>query len=93
MIADRNEDGGDAWLGSMNGLGGRFPVFVESGYIEADELVTDAEVAPEAQLILSGAVRELIVVDPLSRSIGETREMMQPDDGPALAISKVADGD
>ncbi len=62
---------------------------------QADTLVTDAGLAPEAQLILSGAVRELIVVDPLSgaRSIGETPEMMQPDDGPALAISKVADGD
>jgi len=33
---------------------------------QADTLVTDAGLAPEARVILSGAVRELIVVDPPS---------------------------
>ena len=35
---------------------------------QADVLVTDAGLAPEARVILSGAVRELIIVDPLSGS-------------------------
>ena len=35
---------------------------------QADTLVTDAGLAPEARVILSGAVRELVIVDPLSGS-------------------------
>jgi DeoR/GlpR family transcriptional regulator of sugar metabolism len=35
---------------------------------QADTLITDAGLAPEARVILSGAVRELVIVDPLSGS-------------------------
>jgi DeoR/GlpR family transcriptional regulator of sugar metabolism len=35
---------------------------------QADVLVTDAAIAPEARAILSDAVRELIVVDPAPSS-------------------------
>jgi len=33
---------------------------------QADTLVTDAGLSPEARVILSGAVRELVIVDPVS---------------------------
>jgi len=48
---------------------------------QADTLVTDAGLAPEARIILTGAVRELIIVDPLSggRSIEGGAEEQVPD--------------
>ena len=60
---------------------------------QADTLITDAGLAPEAQVILSAAVRELIVVDPLSgaRSIVEASEVALPDGPPALTVSHVTD--
>ena len=53
---------------------------------QADTLVTDAGLAPEARVILSGAVRELIIVDPLSGA----RSVVDAADAPLAAVS-VAD--
>ena len=60
---------------------------------QADTLVTDAGLVQEARLILSGAVRELIVVDPMSGSqaIVEPPEVTVPDDRSGVAASHVAD--
>jgi DeoR/GlpR family transcriptional regulator of sugar metabolism len=59
---------------------------------QADTLVTDAGLPPEARVILSGAVRELIIVDPLSgaRSVVAGAEA-NLESRPPVATAQVAD--
>ena len=62
---------------------------------QADTLVTDAGLDPEARVILSGAVRELIIVDPVSgtRSVvaGDESAAAASDVRPPLVVPQVAD--
>ena len=61
---------------------------------QADTLVTDAGLALEARVILSGAVRELVIVDPLSgaRSIVPAAdEVAAPDVRPSVGVAQVLD--
>jgi len=59
---------------------------------QADTLVTDAGLSPEARVVLSGAVRELIIVDLVSgaRSVVAGAEAT-PDAHPPVVTTQVAD--
>ena len=48
---------------------------------QADVLITDAGLSPEARIILADAVRELIVVEPAGRIAGLGRRGPMPTDG------------
>jgi DeoR/GlpR family transcriptional regulator of sugar metabolism len=60
---------------------------------QADTLVTDAGLAPEARVILSEAVRELVIVDPMSGA----RDVVSPagesvlDARPPVGVAQVVD--
>jgi len=60
---------------------------------QADTLVTDAGLAPEARVILSGAVRELVIVDPLSgaSSIVPAADEVAPGVRPPVGVAQVVD--
>ncbi|MFL5671603.1 MAG: DeoR/GlpR family DNA-binding transcription regulator [Chloroflexota bacterium] len=68
---------------------------------QADTLVTDAGLSPEARVILSGAVRELVIVDPVSGTrshvAGADVDTTEPPSTAAsdlrepVAVSQVAD--
>jgi DeoR/GlpR family transcriptional regulator of sugar metabolism len=60
---------------------------------QADTLVTDAGLAPEARVILSGAVRELVIVDPLSgaSSIVPAADEVAPGARPSVGVAQVVD--
>jgi DeoR/GlpR family transcriptional regulator of sugar metabolism len=60
---------------------------------QADTLVTDAGLAPEARAILSDAVRELVIVDPMSgaRDVVSAADESVSDARPPVGVAQVVD--